>query len=250
MRPSGNTILLTGGSSGIGRALARAFHDRGDRVIVAGRRADALAETAAGRAGMATVVFDAADAGSIRDLAERVLRDHPDLDTLVNNAGIMRGEDLAAPEVDIGEAEATVATNLLGPMRLTAALLPHLRSRPRAAVLNVTSGLAFVPLAHTPAYSASKAALHSWTQSLRAQLRGSSVEVIEIAPPQVATELMPGQSRNPRAMPLEDFVSETMELLSREPTPSEVLVEQVGFLRRAEAEGRFDAVFAQLNGAR
>ena len=130
------------------------------------------------------------------------------LDVIFNNAGIMRGEDLAAPEVDIGEAEATVATNLLGPMRLTAALLPHLRSRPRAAVLNVTSGLAFVPLAHTPAYSASKAALHSWTQSLRAQLRGSSVEVIEIAPPQVATELMPGQSRNPRAMLLEDFVSD------------------------------------------
>ena len=249
MRPTGNTILITGGGSGIGRALAQAFHDRGDRVIVAGRRAEALAETARGRPGIAAMVFDAADPESIRDLAEQALREHPGLDALVNNAGIMRGEDLGADQIDISEAEDTVATNLLGPMRLTAALLPHLRSRPRAAILNVTSGLAFVPLAYTPTYSATKAALHSWTQSLRHQLHGTAVEVIEIAPPQVATELMPGQSRNPRSMPLEDFVAETMEILAQDPTPPEALVERVGFLRRAEAEGRFDATFAQLNGA-
>jgi len=248
MRTSGNTILLTGGSSGIGRALAQALHDRGDRIIVAGRREGALRETAEGRPGISWLTFDAADADSIRDLAQRVLQAHADLDTLINNAGIMRGEDLTADPVDLADAEAIVATNLLGPLRLTAALLPHLRSRPRAAVVNVTSGLAFVPLAHTPAYSATKAGLHSWTQSLRHQLRGTAVEVIEIAPPMVATDLMPGQAVNPRSLPLGDFVAETMSLLGQDPTPAEVLVERVGFLRRAEAEGRFDATFAQLNG--
>jgi uncharacterized oxidoreductase len=248
MRTSGNTILLTGGGSGIGRALARALHDRGDRVIVAGRREAALRETAEGRPGISWLTFDAADAGSIRALAERVEREHPDLDVLINNAGIMRGEDLAADPVDLEDAEAIVATNLLGPLRLTAALLPHLRSRPRAAVVNVSSGLAFVPLAHTPTYSATKAGLHSWTQSLRHQLQGTAVEVIEIAPPMVATDLMPGQAANPRSLPLDDFIAETMALLAQDPTPEEVLVERVGLLRRAEAEGRFEATFGQING--
>lgn len=247
MKTSGNTILLTGGGSGIGRALAWAFHDRGDRVVVAGRREEALRETAEGRAGISWLAFDARDPDSIRDLAARAVAAHPDLDALLNNAGVMQDEDLAAGEADLALAEAAVATNLLGPLRLTAALMPHLLGRPRAAVVNVTSGLAFVPLARTPAYSATKAALHSWTQSLRHQLRGTAVEVIELAPPMVATELQPGQSADPHAMPLGEFVAEAMAILAQDPAPPEVLVERVGFLRGAERRGAFEETFARLN---
>lgn len=247
MRSSGNTILLTGGGSGIGRALARALHDRGDRVVVAGRREAALRETAEGRPGISWLTFDAADAASTRAFAAEAVDRHPGIDTLVNNAGIMETEDLNADPVDLDVAEATVATNLLAPIRLTALLLPHLRSQPRAAVVNVTSGLAFVPRADTPTYSATKAALHSWTLSLRHQMRGSAVEVIEIAPPLVATGLSPGSEGNPRAVPTDDFIAEVMAILGQEPTPPEVLVERVLLQRRAEAEGRFDATFAAIN---
>ncbi|HPE49594.1 MAG TPA: SDR family NAD(P)-dependent oxidoreductase, partial [Hyphomonas sp.] len=135
----------------------------------------------------------------------------------------------------------------LGPIRLTAAFLPHLRRQPAARVVNVTSGLAFVPLAHTPAYSASKAAMHAWTQSLRWQLRGTRVEVIELAPPGVQTELTPGQSTRDVYMPLADFIAETMESFGREDTPAEVVVQRAKMLRAAEREGNFDQVFEMLN---
>ncbi|MGL4238883.1 SDR family oxidoreductase, partial [Tabrizicola sp.] len=170
------------------------------------------------------------------------------LNVLVNNAGIMRAEDLTAATVDTTDAEATVVTNLLGPIRMGAALLPHLRAQARGVIINVTSGLAFVPLALTPTYSATKAALHSYSQALRHQLRDTTVEVIELAPPMVQTELMPGQSTNPMGMPLDAFIAETLSLLQQDPTPAEVLVERVGFLRNAEANGAHAATFAMLNG--
>ncbi len=160
----------------------------------------------------------------------------------------MLAEDLKAPSPGLAEAEATVATNLLAPIRLTAALMPHLLAQPKATIVNVSSGLAFVPLVVTPTYSATKAAIHSYTVSLREQLRGTSVEVLELIPPGVQTDLMPGQAENPHMMPLEDFMSETMALFARQPTPPEICVERVGFLRQAEAQGRFDQVLAALNG--
>lgn len=246
MRSSGNTILVTGGGSGIGRALAQRLADAGNRVIVAGRRAGPLQETIGGRPGMSAVTVDMTDAASIRDLAARVLADHPGLNVLVNNAGVMRHEDLAHPR-DLGDAVETVETNLLGPIRLIDALISHLARQEGAAIVNVTSGLAFVPLAATPTYSATKAALHSYSQALRAQL-GGKVEVIELAPPAVQTELTPGQSSREGYLPLEDFADEAFALLARQPTPAEILVERVKFLRNAEAEGRFEQTFAALNG--
>src|SRR5690606_20265932 len=171
MKISGNTILITGGGSGIGRALAHRFHDLGNEVLVAGRRRDALEETTAGRERMSTWVLDVGDPGAIEDFARRVTAAHPRLNVLINGAGIMRWED-AADARDLGDAEATVATNLLGPIRLTNALVAHLRAQPHATIVNVSSGLAFVPLASAPTYSATKAAIHSYTVSLREQLRG------------------------------------------------------------------------------
>lgn len=249
MNISGNTILITGGGSGIGRGLAQALHSTGNKVIIAGRRPEPLQEVVRANPGMASLVLDVADPASIRTVAERLAHEHPALNVLVNNAGIMRFESVVADSTGTADAEATIATNLLGPIRLTAALLPQLCKQERATVINVTSGLAFVPLAATPSYSATKAALHSYTQSLRFQLRGTPVEVIELAPPLVATDLTPGQRDNPRAMPLEDYVRESMALLALEPTPSEILVERVKWQRHAEARGDHDNVFAMINGA-
>lgn len=246
MQLTGNTLLITGGGSGIGRALAHAFHALGNEVIVAGRRLAALEETVAGKAGMHAVELDVADAGAVAAAAAGLGRSFPQLNVLVNNAGIMRREALGPGAV--ADAEATIATNLLGPIRLTAALLPHLQRQPRAAILNVTSGLAFVPLANTPTYCATKAALHSWTQSLRYQLRAGAIEVIELIPPYVQTGLMgPRQVRDPHAMPLADYIAETMALLAREPAATEICVERVRALRGAEASGAYEAFYRRFN---
>jgi uncharacterized oxidoreductase len=249
MTPSGNTILVTGGTSGIGRELAIRLHQAGNMVIVAGRRQALIDELTAAHPGMSGYVLDVADGEAIQTFAAQVVADHPALNVLFNNAGIMVAEDLTAAPGFLPTAEATVVTNLLGPIRLTAALLPHLLAQSRAAILNTTSGLAFVPLAATPTYSATKAALHSYSQSLRHQLRHTAVEVIEVAPPGVQTDLMPGHAENEQMMPLADYIDETMALLTQQPTPVENTVGRVQFLRRAEAEGRFDQAFAALNPA-
>tara|TARA_R110002124_G_scaffold52886_2_gene151760 strand:+ start:847 stop:1599 length:753 start_codon:yes stop_codon:yes gene_type:complete len=250
MNITGNTILITGGGSGIGRGLAEAFHAAGNQVIIAGRRRAPLEAVAATCPGMAVRLLDVADAAAILRFAEAVTRDHPSLNLLINNAGVMRTEDVLAEPGDLTDAEATIATNLLGPIRLSAALLPHLRRRPAAAILNVSSGLAFVPLAATPTYSATKAAIHSWSQSMRHQLRDTTVRVIEIAPPAVATQLMPGHETNPNAMPLDAYIRETMALLAADDAAAEICVERVAPLRQAEASGRYGSVFEMLNGPR
>lgn len=249
MNITGETILITGGGTGIGRALAEALHARGNQIIVTGRREGPLKEAAAANPGMAWAVLDVADPAAIRAFAAQVVKDHPALNVVINNAGIMIAEDLKAEPFDLDVAEATVTTNLLGPIRLTTALLPHLRTQTASTVLTVTSGLAFIPLAATPTYNATKAAMHSWTQSLRHQLADTSVEVLELAPPAVATDLMPGHAENPNSMPLADYTAEVVGLIERGETPrGEILVERVKPLRFAEVNG-YEAVFQMLNGA-
>ena len=170
-----DTILITGGGTGIGKAMAEALHARGAKVIIAGRRREPLEAVAAANPGMAFETLDVADPAAIEALAARVIEAHPDLNVVINNAGIMVAEDLTADPVDLAIAEQTITINLLGPIRLTATLLPHLKRKASATVVTVSSGLAFVPLAATPTYSATKAAIHSWSQSLRHQLAGTSV---------------------------------------------------------------------------
>jgi uncharacterized oxidoreductase len=244
MKTSGNTILITGGSSGIGRALAQRLHDLGNDVIVAGRRHEALEETAAGRDGIHAMTVDVEDATDLRRFAKAVVERFPALNVLINNAGIMRYEDATAQR-DLADAEATVVTNLLGPIRLIDALVDHLSTQPDSAIVNVTSGLAFVPFPKAPTYSATKAALHSYTQALRVQLK-SKVEVIELAPPGVQTDLTPGQATRPGYQPLEEFADEIVELLKANPDAPEILVERVKPLRFAEREGQHDAALARL----
>jgi uncharacterized oxidoreductase len=248
MKTTGNTILITGGGSGIGRGLAEAFHKLGNQVIIAGRRQQALDETTAANPGMTSLTLDILNAAAIRSFAATLATQYPALNVLINNAGIMRAEKLQAQPDDLADVEATIATNLLGPIRLTAALLPLLQKQPYSAVLNVSSGLAFVPIALTPTYCATKAAIHSYTQSLRFQLRGSTTEVLELVPPYVATDLMNGAS-DPRAMPLGAFIAEAMEILKTQPAASEICVERVKPLRFAAESGRYDAVYKSLNEA-
>ena len=249
MNPTGNTILITGGGSGIGRGLAEAFHALGNQVVIAGRRRQALDSTTAANPGMKSLNLDIEDPAAIRAFAAQAAADFPSLNVLINNAGIMRPEKLLAQQPDLADAEALVTTNLLGPIRLTAALLPLLQRQPRSTILNVSSGLAFLPLALTPTYCATKAAIHSYTLSLRYQLRATQIEVLELIPPYVATHLM-GGADDPRAMPLGKFIAEVMEILKTQPTPAEIVVENAKGLRFAAESGKFDAIFQGLNAAR
>jgi uncharacterized oxidoreductase len=245
MKISGNTILITGGGSGIGAAMAHAWHEAGNQVIIAGRRQAALDAIVADHPGMIARTIDMENADALRDFASALIADFPAINVVVHNAGIMVAED----RIDLPTAEATIATNLLGPIRLTHALLPHFLTQEDAAIVTVSSGLAFVPLVATPTYDATKAAIHGWSLALRAQLAGTSVEVVEIVPPGVQTDLMPGHADNPQMMPLADFIAETMGLIRQQPTPAEIHVERVKFLSEATKRGEFDTVFAMLNGA-
>ncbi|HXS14112.1 MAG TPA: SDR family NAD(P)-dependent oxidoreductase, partial [Acidobacteriaceae bacterium] len=188
------------------------------------------------------------DPAAIKSFAAKVAADFPSLNVLINNAGIMKPENLAADPIDLSTAESIITTNLLGPLRLTAALLPTLKKQPRATIVTVTSGLAFMPLAATPTYCATKAAIHSWTQSLRYQLRDTNIEVLELAPPYVQTELMGAQqAADPNAMPLGDFITETVTIFDNPPASGEILVQRVEPLRWAEKNGNFDQLFDRVN---
>lgn len=246
MKSTGNTILITGGTSGIGYGLARRFHEAGNTVIVAGRRKELLDQITTEHPGIEGIILDVADPASITRAAEILAASHPQLNVLVNNAGIMLHEnvlDPAAPQI----AEDHITTNLLGAIRMTYAFLPHLVTKDDAGIMNVTSALAFVPFPITPTYNATKAALHSFTTSLRVQLADTAVQVIEVVPPGVRTTLL-GQQDDENAMPLEEFLLETMTLLNARPDAKEIVGERAKFLRDAEAEGRYENALEMLSG--
>jgi uncharacterized oxidoreductase len=227
---TGNTVLITGGTSGIGRALAEALQKKGNNVIIAGRRKNLLDEVTKANAGMWAAELDMDNTADIAAQAEAITKRFPALNAVINNAGIMRPEEVKTGE--LGTAEAIITTNLFGPIRLTAALMPHLLQQPKATIFTVSSGLAFVPLAPFPTYCATKAAIHSYSLSLRHQLRDTSVRVREIIPPWVATELMGETPTDPRAMPLDEFIAETVELIDDD-TVDEIAVQRVLPLRNA-----------------
>ncbi|WP_175917932.1 SDR family oxidoreductase [Burkholderia pyrrocinia] len=227
MKLSGNTVFITGGTSGIGRALAIALERRGNKVIVAGRRKALLDEIARQHPNIDTVELDVGDGAQIRAVAARLIASYPALNVVINNAGIMPFDDASGP-LDDAQAVRLVDTNLLGPVRVSAAFVEHLKRQPDATIINNSSVLAYVPLAATALYSATKAAIHSYTLSQRFALRDTSVRVLEIAPPWVDTDLV-HKSGDPRAMPVDAFVAETLALL--ETATTEVVVEAARPLR-------------------
>jgi uncharacterized oxidoreductase len=238
MKMTGNTIFITGGTSGIGRALAEALHQRGNKVIISGRRRGLLDEVVAANPGMAAIELDMTDAASIERAAAQLIRDYPDFNVLINNAGIMQ-PDSAAGRIDDVLLVSTVETNLIGPIRMTSALLGHLKTKNNAVVAYTTSVLAFVPLAVTAVYSSTKAALHSYIMSQRFMLRDTTVRVLEIAPPWVRTDLMNSREAE-QAMPLDAFINETIAVLGTD--ADEVLVDATVLFRGNPGPGEHELV--------
>lgn len=247
MNITGNTIFIPGSTSGIGLALALALHDKGNTVIVGGRRTELLDDIASQHPGIDTVQIDTTDPASISSAAASVIDKHPDLNVIVAMAGVMHVEDWHHPDGFLNSAEAVITTNLLGPIRLIAAFIDHLQKQPAATIVTVSSGLAFTPLKITPSYNASKPAIHMLTESLRLQLSDTSVSLKELVPPSVATDLLPGQRESSFAMPLDEFIAEVMQILQSDPGGKEIQVERVKFLRYSEVRGEYDDVVRSLN---
>lgn len=245
MKITGNTIFIPGATSGIGLALAIRLQAAGNTVVIGGRRADVL-ERLAAEHGFPAVVIDTTDPLAVLAARDRVLARHGDLNVVIAMAGIMAAEDMRN-EGFLQEAERIVETNINGPLRLLAAFIEHLQTRPGATIMTVSSGLAHTPLALTPTYNGTKAFIHRFSETLRLQLAGTPVEVLELVPPAVQTELMPGGSTDGRYLPLDAFADEVMTLLEPQPAAHEILVEAVKPLRFAEVEGRYDAMVAALN---
>jgi uncharacterized oxidoreductase len=213
MKLTGRTVLVTGGTSGIGLELARRFLAKGNVVIVTGRDEQKLAASERELPGVRAIRCDVGDPADIARLHERVMREFPALDIVVNNAGIMRNIKLRA-ERPLDDIAREVDIDLSGPIRMVQQFLPHLLSRPEAMIVNVTSGLAFVPFPAAPIYSAAKAGLHAYTRALRAQLSNSSVSVIELAPPGTDTGLFHDgfaqETKGTKPMPLGPLADKAM----------------------------------------
>lgn len=237
------TVFIAGATSGIGLELARRFRAAGSTVVIGGRRTDVLAQLADEIPG--PVEVDVTDADSVARARDEVLRAHPDLDTVITMAGTAMPEDLRDP-THFAAAEATIAVNLLGTIRVVDAFTPHLLERGFGTIITVSSGIGFLPFPLMPTYGASKAAVHAYSESLRAQLAGTGVEVAELVPPAVATWM--GAS-NPHALALGDYGAEVMDLLAQNPTPHEILVQRVLMHRWAERDGTYDDLVAQRSGA-
>jgi len=245
MNISGNTIFIPGATSGIGLALALRLQAAGNTVIIGGRRSDELQRLAAEHS-LFTVTLDTTDPDSVTAARDLIVAEYPDLNVLIAMAGISIPEDVLSGGF-LDAAERMVATNVLGPLRLVAAFIPHLQTRPDATVMTVSSGLAFTPLASTPTYNGTKAFIHQYSESIRLQLAGTSVKVVELVPPAVRTELMPGQSQVEQFLPVDDFVDQAIALIKEDPDATEILVEAVKFLRFSEAEGRYAETVAAVN---
>jgi uncharacterized oxidoreductase len=247
-----NTILITGGGSGIGRGLAEAFHKLDNQVVIAGRDQKKLDEVTSANPGMRSLTVDMANMESVLSFAAKITSEFPSLDVAILNAGIKRCENILNQKESLSDVDATIATNLTGPVHLIAGLLPRLQKQPQAAIMTVSSGLAFVPVAIWPTYCASKAAIHSYAQSLRYQLKDTSIQVIELIPPYVQTNLGgPRQANDPQAMPPDDYIAEVMDILKNQPDATEITVKSVYPLRFAAdcGQAKYNETFKGRNDA-
>ena len=219
MRTSGNTILITGGTSGIGKGFAEDFYKRNNKVIICGRREERLKEIKQNYENLETIVCDIADAGQREILAEQVIEKFEDVNILINNAGIQLPADLS-DKLNLNKLNNEIETNLIAPIYLTSLFIHHLKTKEESAVINISSGLAFVPLAFVPVYCATKAAIHSYSLSLRHQLKGTSVKVFEIIPPSVDTELgherRKDKNQTHGGIPVKEFISESMQAIKND----------------------------------
>ncbi|MEO7124127.1 MAG: SDR family NAD(P)-dependent oxidoreductase [Lacisediminihabitans sp.] len=223
------TVFIVGGTSGIGIGLARRFAAAGSTVIVGGRNTNKVED-------LETVRIDVTDPESILSARDQVLAEHPDLDVVVTMSGVLLIEDLRDP-AHSAQAETTITVNLLGTIRVLDAFIPHLIARGSGNIITVGSGIGFLPFPLMPSYGASKAGVHAYTESLRAQLAGTGVEVTELIPPAVATA---GQEKvNPAALPLDGFLDEVTDFLTETPTPNEIVVRAALALRWAERDGTY-----------
>jgi uncharacterized oxidoreductase len=244
MQLQGHTVLVTGGATGIGLAIAERFLEAGSDVIICGRRESALREAQVKHPRLHTRVCDLADASQRVALADWAVREHPTLDVLVNNAGIQHRLDLTQG-ADWPHLHREIATNFEAHVHLAMLLIPHLRAQRQPAIVNVTSGLAFVPRAAVPVYSATKAAMRSFTVSLRTQLSKTAIRVIEVIPPAVDTDLG-GPGLHTWGVPLKEFVDATCAKLGSD----EDLEIPYGFAAEASRASRdeIDAMTERMNG--
>jgi len=249
MKLQSNTIFITGSTSGIGKGLAEAFHRLGNQVIISGRREDRLRSICAANPGMRHFVLDVTDLTSVRNTARKIIEEFPALNCVFNNSGMQRRHNFASGKpIDDASMLAEIQTNLLGLIRVSAEFLPHLKNRQNATLLNVSSGLAFVPIALFPVYCATKAAVHSFSLSLRQQLRDSNVKVIELIPPYVATELggvSEASAGALRQMPLDAFIAETMKELAGD--AEEIAIGGAKNLLAASSPENVKKIFAGMN---
>jgi uncharacterized oxidoreductase len=249
MTTSGRTVLITGGATGIGLALAKAFLDRRNEVLVCGRREEALAAAKERHPALHTFRCDVSDPQGRRALHRWATGEFPGLSVLVNNAGIQRQLDLGGGIQELESGENEIRINLEAPVYLSALFLPHLMARDEAAIVNVSSGLAFVPLAILPVYCATKAAIHSFSLSLRRQLAGSAVRVLEVIPPTVDTELDHGargtRGQTDRGIAPEEVAGAALEGMERDVWEIAVGAAQ-GLV--AASRSSFEQVFARMNG--
>jgi len=246
----GNTVFITGGTSGIGQGLAEAFHKKGNQVIISGRREDRLRDICAANPGMSHLVLDVRDPAAIRAVAQKVVAEFPSLNLVISNAGVQRRLEFSpGTPLDEDGLQDEITTNVLGVIRVAAEFIPHLVKQPSATLVNVSSGLAFVPMARFPVYCATKAAVHSFTLSLRHQLRATGVKVVELIPPYVATELggarKTGGPGGPQPMPLPTFIAETMMALAS--GADEVAIGDANNLLAATNPDVVRKVFAGMN---
>jgi len=247
MELGGNTVLITGATSGIGWAFSERFAEAGSTVIVTGRRRERLEKLKEKHPGIITRMSDVANERQREELASWAINNYPDINVLINNAGIQLLTDLKKP-VDLDRVRQETETNFISPIHLTSLFTSHFASKENAAIVNISSGLAFVPIAIMPVYCATKAAIHSFTLSLRHQLRNTRVKVFEIAPPAVDTELgsdrREDKTQSHGGMPVQEFIEQAMHALKED-----ILEAPIGPAKnsREKRESLFEVMNSRFN---